>query len=55
MSTEILADDVDILQPREVRELATTVRRQALVLQGVTAQNLHHEGDTGPAVGGEVW
>lgn len=36
MSAEILADDVDVLQPREVRDLATTVRRQALVLQGVT-------------------
>ena len=25
------------------------------LLQQVTPQNLHHEVDTGPAVGGEVW
>jgi antitoxin MazE len=25
------------------------------LLQDVTPQNLHHEVDTGPAVGGEVW
>ena len=25
------------------------------LLKRVTPQNLHHEVDTGPAVGGEVW
>ena len=25
------------------------------LLQSVTPENLHHEGDTGPAVGKEVW
>ncbi len=25
------------------------------LLEGVTPENLHHEFETGPAVGGEVW
>lgn len=40
--------------------LCVTPLRQAAVtlealLQGVTPENLHHEVDTGPAVGNEVW
>jgi antitoxin MazE len=31
-----------------------TVTLEAL-LQGITPQNLHHEVDTGPAVGNEAW
>ncbi|MCZ6873956.1 MAG: AbrB/MazE/SpoVT family DNA-binding domain-containing protein [bacterium] len=39
--------------------LVTPLSRPAITLEEllkhVTPQNLHHEVDTGPAVGGEVW
>lgn len=39
--------------------LVTPLRQPAVtleeLLQGVTPENLHHEVDTGPAAGSEVW
>ena len=39
--------------------LVTPLRPPAVtleeLLQGITPQNLHHEVDTGPAVGNEAW
>ena len=43
----------------EGKLLVTPLRQEAVtldaLLQGVTPENLHHEVDTGPAVGREVW
>ena len=43
----------------EGKLVVTPLRPPALtleeLLQGITPQNLHHEVDTGPAVGNEAW
>jgi antitoxin MazE len=43
----------------EGKLVVTPLRAPALtleeLLQGITPQNLHHEVDTGPAVGNEAW
>jgi antitoxin MazE len=47
------------VSPHDGKLLVTPLSQPAItlkeLLKHVTPQNLHHEVDTGPAVGGEVW